>query len=70
MDQLLIFGILFVFVGVLLILMGLASNKNVEVHGGAVGFIGPIPIGVGTSPWILVLLLILTIILSLTFWLR
>jgi uncharacterized protein (TIGR00304 family) len=70
---LLIFGVVLVFLGVILASTRSLKKENAKVEGGGVVLIGPIPIAFGTSSKRVVVALILAILLmllSLSFFLR
>jgi len=66
MENLIIIGIVLLFVGIIFILVGsISSSKNVKFGFG--GFIGPIPFGFANDPRLLWIIIIITIILLIIF---
>lgn len=71
-DQLITFGIVFVILGIAaltagLVLKGLSGEKDAKVEGGAVIFIGPIPIVLGTNAKYAFLVSLIALLLMLFF---
>ncbi len=71
MERLVVLGFVFVFVGVLLIFLGILSSVSrggvqgkSEVEAGGIVFIGPIPIVFGTSKGVTKAMLVLALVVS------
>ena len=60
-DQLIFFGIIFIFIGILLLMLGSLSGENGKVEFGVGGFIGPVPFGWASSPRMLKWVMIISI---------
>jgi len=66
MENLIIIGLILLFVGIILIIVGsISSAKNVKFGFG--GFIGPIPFGFANDPRLLWIVIIVTIVLLIVF---
>jgi uncharacterized membrane protein len=66
MENLIIIGLVLLFVGIILIVVGsFSSTKNVKFGFG--GFIGPIPFGFANDPRLLWIVIIVTIVLLIVF---
>ncbi len=62
---LIVIGVLAMFLGVILIILGLIGSSDSRVEGGGVIIIGPIPIVFGSTQKISIILLVLAIVLTL-----
>lgn len=66
MENLITIGLILLFVGIILIIVGsISSAKNVKFGFG--GFIGPIPFGFANDPRLLWIVIIVTIVLLIIF---
>lgn len=66
-DTFIIFGFLLIFIGISIILLSYIGTKNIKVHYGVGGFIGPIPFGFANSKEMLYIVILLTIIIVLMY---
>ncbi len=62
---LIVIGVLAMFLGVILIILGLIGSSDSRVEGGGVIIIGPVPIVFGSTQKISIILLVLAIVLTL-----
>jgi len=66
MENLIVIGIILLFAGIMLIIVGsISSAKNVKFGFG--GFIGPIPFGFANDPRLLWIVIIVTIVFLIIF---
>ena len=68
-DWLLIFGIIFIFLGIILITLYsfYSSKESAHVEFAIGGFIGPIPFGFATQKELLIIIMILSIVFLIIF---
>lgn len=55
MDMLILAGVIFLFLGIVLIIIGTSKSSTVKV--GVGGFIGPIPFGFANSPLVMYIII-------------
>ena len=66
MNKIILIGIIFIFIGFLLIFINSLKSEKIETKGTVIGFIGPIPFGFGSDKQMIYFSLIISIIIILS----
>jgi len=66
MNKIVLIGIIFIFIGFLLIFINSLKSEKIETRGAVIGFIGPIPFGFGSDKQMIYFSLIISIIIILS----